>query len=286
MPLRRSRRLPVVPPLDYLSVSASGAWGLRRLRAGYLGAAIRIRRSNDNAETDIYFGDDGSIDVRAVLGFTGTNSAYVTTWYDQSGNSRNLTQGTAANQPRIVSSGTLDRKNERPTLVFSGGQNINHATGNVFGTSGLWSANAVTYVTNASGVQLIADADQWTITVRYAQFLRFNGTNIQSIGFNTVPQAFTAAVGTVASGTLLVASSTRSSTTITAYKDGTAGTGVAVSGTASNANAVFNVGRSTANEYYLTGGISELVLVPSALSTADRNLLERNQGVYYGVTVA
>jgi len=34
------------------------------------------------------------------------------------------------------------------------------------------------------------------------------------------------------------------------------------------------------------GSASEITIFPSALSTADRNLLERNQGEYYSVTVS
>jgi hypothetical protein len=40
----------------------------------------------------------------------------VTTWYDQSGNGRNATQATAANQPRIVNSGSLDTQLSKPAI--------------------------------------------------------------------------------------------------------------------------------------------------------------------------
>jgi len=50
----RQRRL----PLDFLPFAAAG-FALRRLRWDYLGAAIRVRRSSDNAEMDIGFADVG-----------------------------------------------------------------------------------------------------------------------------------------------------------------------------------------------------------------------------------
>ena len=47
-------------------------------------------------------------------------NGFVTTWYDQSGNSRNATQSTAASQPQIVSSGNVINLNSKPALSFDG----------------------------------------------------------------------------------------------------------------------------------------------------------------------
>lgn len=44
--------------------------------------------------------------------------AYVTTWYDQSGNGRNLTQATAVNQPPVIEDGTVVKLNGKPVLSF------------------------------------------------------------------------------------------------------------------------------------------------------------------------
>ena len=49
-----------------------------------------------------------------------TADGYVTTWYDQSGNSNDATQGTAANQPKIVDAGVLVEENGRPAVDFDG----------------------------------------------------------------------------------------------------------------------------------------------------------------------
>jgi hypothetical protein len=46
------------------------------------------------------------------------NNGFVVTWYDQSGNARNATQSTAANQPQIVSSGSVIKINNKPALSF------------------------------------------------------------------------------------------------------------------------------------------------------------------------
>lgn len=95
------------------------AYSLRQLRTLYTGAAIKVRRSSDNTEQDINF-VTGLLDTASLLTFVGSGNGFVTTWYDQSGNARNATQTTAANQPQIVSSGNLILQNSKPCLDFDG----------------------------------------------------------------------------------------------------------------------------------------------------------------------
>jgi hypothetical protein len=85
---------------------AAVAYSLRKLRTDYSGNAIRVRRSSDNTEQDFGFsGND--LDTASLLTFCGAGNGFVTTWYDQSTNSNNATQATAASQAQIVSSGAL-----------------------------------------------------------------------------------------------------------------------------------------------------------------------------------
>ena len=79
---------------------------MRKLRTAYTGNAIRVRRSNDNAEQDIPF-NGNDLDTASLLSFVGANNGFVTTWYDQSTNANNSTQATATNQAQIVSGGSL-----------------------------------------------------------------------------------------------------------------------------------------------------------------------------------
>lgn len=92
--------------LDDVS-GAAAAYSLRLLRTAYSGAAIRVRRSSDNAEQDIGF-SGGGLDTSALSAFVGANDGFVATWYDQSGNGYDATQATTTAQPRIVGSGTID----------------------------------------------------------------------------------------------------------------------------------------------------------------------------------
>lgn len=53
--------------------SSSVAYSLRKLRTAYTGSAIRVRRSVDNAEQDINFLGDGTLDTATMLDFVGYN---------------------------------------------------------------------------------------------------------------------------------------------------------------------------------------------------------------------
>jgi len=99
---------------------ASAAYSLRNLSSAYTGPLIRVRRSSDNVERDIYGTFGGDLDIASLVAFVGANSGFVTTWYDQSGNARNAVQGTAANQPRIVNAGVVDTENGKPAVFFDG----------------------------------------------------------------------------------------------------------------------------------------------------------------------
>jgi hypothetical protein len=90
------------------------------LSSAYTGPLIRVRRSSDNAERDIFGTFRGDLDLAALTSFVGANSGFVTTWYDQSGTGRHATQATAASQPRIVNAGAVDTLGGKPSLIFDG----------------------------------------------------------------------------------------------------------------------------------------------------------------------
>jgi hypothetical protein len=111
-----------VPTFSYLLDTYSGAaaaYSLRKLSSTYTGNAIRVRRSSDNTEQDFGFVNN-VLDTASLLTFCGAGNGFVTTWYDQSGNARNSTQTTAANQPQIVSSGSLLLLNTKGVIEFNG----------------------------------------------------------------------------------------------------------------------------------------------------------------------
>jgi hypothetical protein len=106
--------------LDNISGSATGAYSVvRKLRTAYAGSAVRVRRSSDNTEQDIGF-SGGVLDTASLLSFVGAGNGFVVTLYDQSGNSRNLTMATTANQPQIAASGAMITVNSNPAMQFDG----------------------------------------------------------------------------------------------------------------------------------------------------------------------
>jgi hypothetical protein len=97
--------------------NAGAAYSLRKLRAAYSGSAIRVRRSSDNTEQDIGFDVNGNLDTTALTTFVGAGNGFVTTWYDQSGNTRNATQTTQSSQLFIMQSGVLNTLNSKPIIT-------------------------------------------------------------------------------------------------------------------------------------------------------------------------
>jgi hypothetical protein len=92
-------------PLDIVA-GAVVAYGQRALSAAKRGSALyTIRRSSDN--TTQSFSSDattGAAPTASITSFIGAGNGYVTTWNDQSGNGKDTTQSTTAQQPRWLSS--------------------------------------------------------------------------------------------------------------------------------------------------------------------------------------
>ena len=122
----------VPTPLDISSMPTCRlAYGLRKLRAAYSGYALRVRRSSDNTETDVEFYNSKEVTLNSTVtaggtlrDFVGSNTAFVTTWYNQSGNTStqqgggsfngyptapNAVQTTTSRQPELISSGVFNR---------------------------------------------------------------------------------------------------------------------------------------------------------------------------------
>lgn len=74
--------------------------------------SLRIRRDNDDAETDLILEDSGEVDINSSVSAGGTlatwigsNNGYMVTHYDQTGNGFDMTQATKTAQARIVTAG-------------------------------------------------------------------------------------------------------------------------------------------------------------------------------------
>jgi hypothetical protein len=102
-------------------------YSLRKLKTSYSGNCIEVRRSSDNTTQNIGFVNN-VVDTSSLLTFVGAGNGFVKTWYDQSGNAENAIQTTNAEQPIIVSGGTIITSNSLTSLRWSGSNGSNLVT--------------------------------------------------------------------------------------------------------------------------------------------------------------
>lgn len=107
------------PPSPFLLDTVGDAYiavSMRKLKSDAT-LCMRVERSSDKTQQDIGF-DGPYIDLQSLLNFTGTFSANVVRWYDQSGNNRHISRvsssaggvivpGDRLNGPRIVENGIV-----------------------------------------------------------------------------------------------------------------------------------------------------------------------------------
>lgn len=112
-----------VPLLLDTYTGAAAAYSLRKLRTAYTGYCIEVRRSSDDTTENIGF-VNGVLDESALTTFVGAGDGFVKTWYDQTANGKNLVQATSANQPQIVSSGTVITEGSKPIVQWADNVNL------------------------------------------------------------------------------------------------------------------------------------------------------------------
>jgi hypothetical protein len=102
--------------------SPVAAYSMRRLSNSYSGACLRVLRSSDSTQADIFFSGDW-IDSAALYSFVGSGTGYVVRWYDQSGNGNHLGDTTYSNasdfRPRVVNAGSAITIGSRPAIDFT-----------------------------------------------------------------------------------------------------------------------------------------------------------------------
>lgn len=255
----------------------------------YTGPLIIARRSSDNAElafgASLIADANGNrwLDTTALLAWAGAGSAFVTTWYDQSGFSKNSTQASSALQPTIVLSGTVIVKNGRPSLLFPSAKAFTRWAG----TPDAWPLvlNAVvSFDNNASEVRsFVLEHGDRAVNNGVATGASYNTTNVlQSatvnyLSFNTstTPLAFGAL--TVTSWSYIQGTSptlTGWANGVLTYQSGAGNNGAPTGG--------ITIGRRFVGDQFY-GNVSEIVITPAL---TNRQRLELNQGAAFGITVA
>lgn len=160
--------------------SATVAFSLRKLNTSYSGNCIRVRRSSDNTEQDIGFVNN-YLDTASMKTFVGANNGFVTTLYDQSGNTRNAAQATQANQSQIIASGVINKQGTFPCLKFDNTDFYSFTYPNTGATS-----NDVFYVNYLTGTSFIMH----TTTSPYGYVATSGSTNTTLYGSYGTPSLY------------------------------------------------------------------------------------------------
>lgn len=91
---------------------------------------IRLRRTTDNAEVDVFATPQGNITLSSTVtgggtlgAWIGSNNAVIRTLYDQTGNGRHFDITSPTVQPSFITTGTINTRNSRPTFRFNGSTN-------------------------------------------------------------------------------------------------------------------------------------------------------------------
>ena len=94
--------------LDTYGTGVEAAWSVRLLSSTYTGYCMKIRVVDGvtDPEYDIGF-VAGELDTADILTKAGSDDTRVVTWYDQTGNGNDATQGYAPSQYQIADSGSI-----------------------------------------------------------------------------------------------------------------------------------------------------------------------------------
>lgn len=253
--------------------NADVAYSLRKLRAAYTGSAIRVRRASDSTEQDIGFDGSGDLDTSSLATFCSGTNGFVTTWYDQSGNSNDATQSTAASQPKIYDSSTgVVTENGTAAIQFDGSNDSLSFT-RIQNIEGVF---AVAYSTRSATYPSIVIRDATSNDLR-GMFMRKSPQywNMQQI--QGYPRSSSYAISSNASYLMYIMTNGTNSQYVL---NGDADSLVAETDLISSSQ--IGIYHFQPTNYSLQGGCKELIFYPSDPSS-DRTGIETNINGYYAI---
>jgi hypothetical protein len=264
--------------------TAAAAYSLRKVKDGYSGNAVRIRRSSDDAEVNVAFDSDdkvstsssisvvsGSVSGTTLGDFISGTNAFVHTWYDQVG-SNDITQTTAANQPKIAESGALLADG----VDFDGSASYLDATSALGATTTIGAFIVHKPDDTDENQYLIDNRDATSDGMRIMQRSDADGNYRFSMDSTNVNSAS----GSVTTNeTLLTA--IQSSTAATLFKN--AAQQATAADDAISVTAAFRIGANRVSTgTYFDGTMKEIILFTSDQSD-NRFKIESNINNYYGL---
>lgn len=267
--------------------NAAAAYSLRNLSTTYTGPLVRVRRASDNLELNVYGRYDGTLDTQSLTSFCSATNGFVTTWYDQSGLVRNATQTTAANQPQIVSSGSLILQNEKPSVQFDGSNdflNRSESASNLFAVN--FSVFFVHNVTGGSTRKFLIETTSVGSNV-YNPSLEYNGalpTNIRLFSGELSSAPFTISTNTFSGNIQRLVSALKNGTTIQEIFVNNASQGSTSPSVTPTINITgYNIGTfRSANDRFFGGNMQEIILYNS-YESSNRTGIESNINSFYQI---
>jgi hypothetical protein len=246
-----------------------GIYSLRKRMSSYSGSGIRVRRSSDNAEFDIGFASDGTLDIASLSSYVGSGDGYVTKWYDQSGFTNNFAQTISSLQPSVMTSGVYSGK-----IIFDGvSQRLDSS--NSSGTPTDVSIYAFANIRNLTGQEqiLLSLAPNFNITASLALIIPPTGNFQVAIHAPTGGSIASLIYGFQPSGNVVGQITFRNGSTptdkIKTYLDGVL---KAFTTNASSADISLVSGPYVANPWYLGSNFSGAG--PAALDVTDLVIYE------------
>jgi hypothetical protein len=237
----------------------------------------------------VYYGISGPT-VPSTLPVT-RPSAFITRWYDQSGNGRDATQPATGNQPKILNSGVMSLQNGKPAISLDGTSNwLIQSTMNI---TQPYSLNVIATRTANGGccggyqrlVNISSTGDAFGyLGVLAGNYATFNGNGVAT--WNDIAACTPATGIALNSQAIMTMVSATGATGLIPSANGSALTlknGTSVAGTGFLLGGAY----STNNTSQLwPGNLSEFHIFSSALSTTRRTLIETNQSAFYSITVS
>ncbi len=254
-----------VGPLDSVTVAAS--YSLRLLDSAYGGALIRLRRSSDDAESDFSaVAETGIIDTAAIATWLGASDGLLMTWYDQSGNGRNVVQAIDAKQLKYIAD-----HNGKPAFLSDGADDFTQFTG--VNLPQPYEMAIVTQPTAQNSGRLFDSAD----TAKRGTCWVGTSGEVWSYGGTS---SFSGVADIVDTNTHYVLTQFNGASSVLRIDGGEDATG----DTSAEDLGGWTVGSRWDGAFNHTGYTYEFILKASLLSAGERSALEANEDTYYGVS--
>lgn len=265
---------------------ATSAYSLRKIKSTAT-KSIRVRRSSDASELDIGF-VGVNLDTASLISFAGSDSVFVTKWYDQSGNGNDAVQSNTSLQPRIVNAGTLEVVGSLPSIRFV---RAGESVANPSLVCASWAGGVI------AQPNLISTVTLFNGTVTGSQSAKpFDGgdtTNRNMVQIGGTSQKYELYAGTATIAQTGTRPNDNALHTITyvfntnasnMYSDGVSVTNNLNLSTAGMGGITIGARVSTLATGW-SGYISEIIVFDQLLNDSQRLSLEKNQGSYYNITI-